>query len=133
VQDLERVGGCQLRVIRLDVHVRIDVADAIARRVQLGASDIAGAVQDLTLEVREIHDVEVHEPERADTGRGEIQRDRRAEPPRSDDEHPRRLELALTRQLDVGEEEMASVPLRFQLGEFGRHVLSFGLRRRFTY
>ena len=50
----------------------------------LGPADVRGAVEDLALEVGEIHRVEIHDAELADAGGGEIHGDGRAEPARAD-------------------------------------------------
>src|SRR5207249_179452 len=82
-----------------------------------GASDVGIGVKDLTLKVRPIHPVEVHDPERADAGRGQIQGDRRAEPSGPDDEHLRFDQLALTGPADVRKDDVPGVALDLILGE----------------
>src|SRR6185437_15246375 len=64
--DLERILGRQLRVEPLEHHVRIDIGDPVGRRIELGPSDVAHTVENLTLEIRRVDDVDVDEAERSD-------------------------------------------------------------------
>src|SRR5213593_4186113 len=66
-----------------------------ARRLELGRPHRGRAVEDLTLQVGLVDDVEVHEPERAHARRGEVQRRRRAEPARAYEQDAGGLELFL--------------------------------------
>ena len=59
-------------VVGLDMDVWIDVANAITRRVELGAADVAGTVNYLTVEIAGIDDVEVDEAERSDSRGSEV-------------------------------------------------------------
>ena len=52
------------------------VAQSIARGLELRASHIARAVQELPLQVRDVDDVVVNEPKRSDTRGSEVQRGR---------------------------------------------------------
>ena len=70
-----------------------------------------GAVDDLPLQVAEVDDVEVDEAERADAGRGEIERRRRAEPARADAQHARRLQPPLPFLADFGQQQVTAVAL----------------------
>ena len=64
-------------------------------------------MQDLPLQVRLVDDVEVHDADRADARGREVERGRRAEAARAHEEHPGALQLALPRDADVGEDEVA--------------------------
>ena len=59
-----------------DLHVRIDVFDPVARAVELLAPDILCSMKHLALQIREIDNIEIDEPKRADPGRGKIESDR---------------------------------------------------------
>lgn len=66
-------------------------------------------MQDLPLQVREVDRVGVDERERADSGRREIHRGRRAEAARADDDRMR-IEKALLRlDADLVDEDVAGV------------------------
>ena len=79
----------------LDVDIRIDVPQPVACRVDLRAADAGRSVEDLPLQVREIDDIELDEPERADARRRKIERHGRAQSARTDQQHTRFLERAL--------------------------------------
>jgi hypothetical protein len=90
---------------------------ALARRLELRAADVLGAVEHLPLEVGEVDDVEVDEADVPDAGRGEIQPKRRAEPPGADEQHAGGLELALPAERHVGDDEVTAVPKNLFRGE----------------
>ena len=119
--DLERVARCERRLVRLDLDVRIEILDAVARRVELALADRARAVKHLALQVRGIHDIEVHEAERADAGRGEIERGGRAEPAHTNEQHARALELLLSLEPDFGKNEVTAVAEDLFVRELRRH------------
>ncbi len=52
--------------------------------------------EDLSLQIREIYHIEVDEADRTDTRCREVKRHRRAQSARTDQQHPRPLERALT-------------------------------------
>ncbi len=68
-------------------------------------------MDDLALQVGEADHVVIDDAERADAGRGEIERDRRAEPARTDDEHARRLEFLLSRAAHLAEHDVPGIAL----------------------
>ena len=97
----------------------------------LALADGARAVEHLPLQIRGIDDIEVHEAERADARRGEIERGGRAEPAHAYEQHARALELLLSLETDVGENEMPAVAedllvgeLGMRTGDGGRHWIS---------
>src|SRR6267143_3288583 len=73
LEEFERVGAGQLRFERLDLNVWIEVRKPRARGFALGLADVAGAKRDLTLEIREVDDVKVNQPEFADARGRKIQ------------------------------------------------------------
>ena len=66
-------------------------------------------MEELPLEVRFIHHVEVHDPDPSDARRRKIEGERRAESARADQEHARVLELHLTLHSHLRHDEMAAV------------------------
>src|SRR5436309_3103459 len=77
-------------------------------------------MQDLSMEIRHVDDVEVHEAERADTRGREIQRGGRAESARADEQDARGLDPPLAIERDVGKNEMPAVAEKLfsrQLGQ----------------
>ena len=55
--------------------------------LQLRPADVGRAVDHLALQVAVVDDVEVDEADAPDAGRGQVQRQRRAEPARADQQH----------------------------------------------
>ena len=81
------------------------------RRFELRPADVGRAVDDLTLQVAEVDDVEVDDAESADARRGEIERRRRAEPAGADAEHARRLQPPLPFLADFRQQQVPAVAL----------------------
>jgi hypothetical protein len=52
--------------------VRVDVGDPIARRIELRAPQILRPVDHLSMQVGQVHQIEVHQPEVTDAGGGEV-------------------------------------------------------------
>ena len=84
-------------------------ANAVGSGIQLLAANVVGAVQDLPLQVGQIDDIEVDDTQRAHTGRRQIQSHRRAQASSSDAEHACLLQLELTLDADLGQDEVARV------------------------
>ncbi|GAA2162325.1 hypothetical protein GCM10009826_32440 [Humibacillus xanthopallidus] len=61
------------------------------------------------MEVGEVDDVGVDDPDGADTGGREIEQSRRAQPPGADDEHPSRGKSLLPVPAHVGQEHVSRV------------------------
>ena len=103
-----------------DLDARVEAVDGFRGGLGLGPADIRGAVEDLALEVGEVHGVEVHDAELADAGGGEIHRDGRAEPARSDAEHAGGANFPLALQPDFGQTQMPRVAADFVAVQFHR-------------
>ena len=98
-------------------------------RFQLRPAEVLRPVEDLPLEVRLLHDVEVDEAERPDPRRREIEGERRAEASGADAEDARPLEPLLPRLSDLGEDEVARVPPPLAVRE-SRHARDYRRARR---
>ena len=92
----------------------------LGRRVQLLAAYIAGGVDDLPLQVRKIHDVEIHDAQRADAGGSQVQRQRRAQPAGADAQHLRLLQLELALHANFRQDQMARVAQDLLIAERSR-------------
>jgi hypothetical protein len=77
-------------------------------------------VDDLALQIAGVDDVEVDQAESADAGRGEIERQRRAQAAGADAEHARGFEAALALHAHFGQDEVARVAGEVVGGEFGQ-------------
>jgi hypothetical protein len=67
-------------------------------------------VQQLTLKVAVVHDIEIDDPNASDSGSGQVHRRRRPESSRSDAEDTRSFQLSLTVDADLRHDEMPAVP-----------------------
>ena len=105
--DFSRVLGSEEAVMKVDLHVGVDRLNGVFRAVDFLAADIAGAVQDLALEVREIDGIEINEANPADAGGGKVESDRGAESARSYTENAGRLDPFLPLEGDLGHDEVA--------------------------
>ena len=97
--------------------------------VDLEHADGRGGVDDLALQVAGVDDVEVDEAERADAGRGEVERERRAEAAGADAEDAGGLQLLLAFHADLGQDQVARVAGDLfvgQLREFGGEFVENG-------
>src|SRR5207244_12649336 len=74
----QRVLAGQTGLVSFDLDVRIDVLETILRRSDLGAPDVLGAVNELSMQVRCVDHIEINQTEPANTGRREIHSQRRA-------------------------------------------------------
>ena len=83
----------------------------------LGDADPVGRVDHLALEVGEVDDVVVDDPERADAGRGEVQRGRRAETAGAEQQDLGVEQLLLALDADLGDQQVARVALALLGGE----------------
>src|SRR5438309_90681 len=121
LDDLHHVVDGDARGQRDHVHVGIQRLQRARARLHLRLADVRGRVQHLPLEVCDVHDVAVHEAEGADAGRGEVERRRRAEPARADQQDLAPQEPALSLVADLRQQEVAAVAL--DLVRRQRHVL----------
>ncbi len=57
----------------VDGDVGVHVPQPFGGRVHLGPAQVALAVEDLTVEVADVHRVRVHDAQRAHAGRGQVE------------------------------------------------------------
>ena len=108
-KQFERVLAGEPGVKFPDIQERIDGLQLFRRRIQLLAAHVGGGVNDLPLQVGVVHDVEVHDAERAHAGRAQVQRQRRTQAARADAQHSRRFQLELPFHADLGHDQVARV------------------------
>ncbi len=94
--DVERVRGTQLFIDRFDPHQRVDGAKSRARGIGFSLADTVGVVQKLALQVRQLDRIEVGDPDPSHAGRSQVERCRRSESARADNQNARTLQPALT-------------------------------------
>ena len=105
-----------------DVDVGVQRLHRDLGRVDLRRADAVGRVDDLALEVRQVDDVVVDDPDRADAGGGEVQRGRRAEPAGAEQQDLRVEQLVLALGADLRHEHVAAVALALLGGDLARDV-----------
>src|SRR5207244_3324498 len=93
---LERVVTREDRVVGHDVDAGVDLTKTLGRGLHFWPAHVRGPVRDLPLQVRQVDGVEVDDPQLPHARRGEVHRDRRAEPACADAQHARVEELVLS-------------------------------------
>src|SRR5215831_8502287 len=122
LDDAERVLRSERKLVSVDLHVWIDVGQTVFRGLQLFAPDILRAVQNLSLQVAVINDVEIDQSQSPDARSGKVESEWRTEPARADQQHARGLQFALAFQSDLGQDQVAVVASQLvfvQLGQIG--------------
>ena len=94
------LSAAEAHVVGDDVDVGVEQRERLLGRVDLAVADPVDVVQDLALQVRGVDDVHVDDADRADAGRGEVQRGGRAEAAGAEQQHlgVEQLALALDRR-----------------------------------
>ena len=108
-KDIERVRAGQHHVVLDDLCAGVERGQFVGGGVDLQSADIGRRVNDLPLQIAFVDNVEVDQPERADTGRGQIERERRTQPSRANAEHSCGLELLLTLDPDFRKDQVARI------------------------
>ena len=108
------------RVVTDDVDRRVDRAEMLDGGINLGTAHVGGGVQDLALQVRHVHAVEVDDADLPDAGCRQVHRDRRTEAAGADHQHARVEQLALPGSADVRQDDVTRVPLDLVLVEHRR-------------
>ena len=101
-------------------HVRVERLDGALRGEHLRLAEAVGRVDDLALQVGLVDDVRVHDPERADARGREVERGRRAESARADEEDARVEDALLAVLADLGDEQVPAVARALLRGEDAR-------------
>ena len=115
--DRKGVGRVDPDVMPDDSHQWVDRCQRLRCGLGLGPPDVLDPVDHLPLQVRHLHDVGVNHTNGSDAGSREVQQRRRPQTPRSDDQHPRVLETALTLHAHVRDEHVPGVALDLLHGQ----------------
>ena len=105
-----------------DLDVRVQRGDRLRGGLDLRRADPVGRVDHLALQVGEVDIVVVDDAERADAGGREVERGRRAEPARAEQQHLRVEQLRLPRRADLGQQQVAAVALLLLDRELAREL-----------
>jgi hypothetical protein len=120
---LQRRGRGQPLGEALDRDLRVQRLQPGGGAVDLELAQRGGVVHHLALQVGQLDDVVVMQPDGADPGGGEIQQQRRAEAAGADHQHPRGQQLFLTLAADLGQQDVARIALDLGVGEaHGRSI-----------
>ena len=111
--DVERIGAAELGLELANVDEGIDGGQFLRGGVEFGTTHVGCGMDDLPLQVGEVHHIEVNQAQRAHAGRGQIQRERRAESAGAHAQHARRLQLLLPLHADLGHDQVARVAQNF--------------------
>ena len=112
-ENLQRVATIDRMLVADDVQVGVDGLQLLLGAGDLGPADVGREVDDLALEVRDVDDVEIDQPDRANPGRGQVERQRRAQPAGADAEDLRSLEPLLPLHRHLGHDQVAGIALDF--------------------
>ncbi|MNQ76996.1 hypothetical protein D3C85_918500 [compost metagenome] len=91
------------------LHQRVVGRQSLPGQLGLGAAQALAIEQDLARQIAGIQDVAIGEPQRAHSGPGEIERQRRAEATEADDQHRGALEPRLPLLPDLGEHQLPAI------------------------
>ena len=120
LEDLEGVGAREHGLVLDDVERGIERDEFFFGGVELFAANVFGRVDDLALQIAGVDDVEVDEAQCADAGRGQIERERRAESARAHAENACGFQLLLALHAHLGQDEVARVAGEVVGGELGQ-------------
>ena len=98
------------------------------RRLYLGPADIVCAVQYLSVQVGDIHDIELHQADGADSSGREVEGDRRAKSARADEQDAGSAQPELAVYADLRQRQVPAVARDFVGREAGRICVT-GVRR----
>jgi hypothetical protein len=98
-------------VVQFDAHVRVQIAQATRRRLNLRHTERAFAVNHLPLKVARVHHIVIDKAERSHPRRCQIKRAGAAQPARARNQHARLFEKALTLGAHVRQDQVPGVTL----------------------
>ena len=134
--ELQGASGVQAPPVLDDLHVRIQLPDPRGGRCRLGPPHRLGAVDDLALEVGQLHVVVVDDRQGPDPRGGEVEQRRGAERPGAYAQHRGRAQAALAELADLRDAQVARVAaqlLRTQLRAGLDQRRQAGGAQRFTH
>ncbi len=104
--------------------MRVQPGESSSSGLELRDADRIGVVQDLTLQIRELHHVVIDDPDAADSGGSQVERRRRSEPARAHEQHARCSQPSLSLEPDFGDADVAAVAGQLFSCQIRRHVTS---------
>src|SRR5688572_33425532 len=116
--------------MRLDLDMRIDVAQTISCGFDLATTQIFRAVNDLTLQVRLLDDVEIDDPDPAHARGRQVHSQRRPESARTDHQHARGFQFSLPLHAYFRHDQVAAVTHDLFVRKLRQFLAHFGLNYR---
>ena len=98
-------------MVGVHFHIRVDGLDFLLRALYLQHAHILGEMDDLTLEIGEVHHVGVHDADASDASSSEIERDGR---PQSAGPHHKNAgihDFLLTLHADISQQDVSGIAL----------------------
>lgn len=102
------------------LNLGIDCRQALDRRIDLAHADAVGVVNDLALQIGQVDRIEVRQMQLADTRRCQIQRYRRTQTTKTDNQHATVFQAQLTVDVDVVQQNLPAVAQQFLIIQHGR-------------
>lgn len=109
----DRVVGLHALFVRDDVHVWVQIGNALGAGRRFGSVYVRGAVHDLALEIVGFNPVEIGETDRADSGRRQIERRRAAKSTGAHNQNPGTLEPFLSLKTYFRKDDVPTVSRGF--------------------
>ena len=116
--EFEGIPAGQAGGVQEDFDVRIEAGEGVAGRFGLGAAEVRGAMKDLALKIGEVHLVEIHQAQLADTGRRQVEGDGGAEATGAEAKDAGGANFLLAFEADFGQAEVTRVTAQFVIVEF---------------
>ncbi len=97
--------------------LRIQRAQPAHRRLHLADTDAGAIVDDLPLQVGQVDRIEIRQVQLADPGRGQVQRHRRTQAAKTDDQCAAALQAQLALDVDLRQQDLATVAQQFLVAQ----------------
>ena len=110
---LHRVRRRETRGHRLHPHMRIHLAQRRLGRFHFGPANIARSMQNLPVQIRQLHFVRIDDAQSPHPRRRQIKRRRRSQTAGPNQEHARRPQLLLPGQTELRQRHLPRIPLQF--------------------
>ncbi len=109
LQNVEGVGAREHGLVLDHVDRGIQRGEFFFGGIELLTAHVAGGVQDLALQIAGIDHIEIDQPQRANAGRGQVERQRRAQSARAHAQDARGLQLLLALHAHFRQDQVARV------------------------
>ena len=111
LDDVERIRRVEEFVVGVHFHVRVDGLDFLLCALYLWHAHILGEMDDLTLEVGEVHHIGINDADASDACSSEIERDGRTQSAGPHNEYAGIHNLFLALHADIRQQDMSGIAL----------------------